>query len=222
MTIRRDYIPKAHDAFYAWQTNFFNRSNEKLNSFKIDPEEFKEVIARKSKFELAYLRASNADGANRADRVERDERESEYKAAIRAFVNEHIRFNSNVSDYDRKYLGLTVADTTPTPSSVPATHPVLTVDFSEPQKHIIHIQDSASSSKTKPAGVMHCEIWSKQGGEMPVSDSELSFVGSSTKSTFVLTYDASLSGTRVYYKARWVSTRSQQGSFGIVTVAVIG
>ncbi|MDR1698476.1 MAG: hypothetical protein LBR75_01445 [Prevotellaceae bacterium] len=216
----KDYIPATQARFFVWQSDFYNRVNEKLNSFKIDAEKLKAVTAAKSKYELAFSRASNVDTANRADRVERDERAADYKAAIRLFVNENIRFNGNISDYDRQYLGLTVADKTPTPATIPATRPVLTVDFSEPQKHVLHIRDSASSKKTKPAGVMHCEIWRKQGGEMPQSDSELAFAGSSTKSTFSVIYDSALAGTRVYYKARWVNTRSEPGNFGVLTAAV--
>ncbi|MDR1698866.1 MAG: hypothetical protein LBR75_03465, partial [Prevotellaceae bacterium] len=122
-----DYIPHTHAQFFTWQSDFYNRVNEKLNSFKIDAEKLKAVTAAKSKYELAYSRASNPEAANRADRVERDEREADYKSAIRLFVNENIRYNSSVSDYDRQYLGLTVADHTPTPATVPTTHPVIEV-----------------------------------------------------------------------------------------------
>ncbi len=216
-----DYIPKAHDAFFVWQGNFYSRANEKLSSFKIDPEKFKPVTAAKSKYEQAFNRASNPEGANSSDRVERDERETEYKTVIRQFVNENIRFNSNVSDYDRTYLGLTVADGSQTPAPVPATHPVLKIDISQPQQHTILIQDEASSSKAKPAGVMQCEIWFKVSQEVPTED-EMAYAGSSSKATFVVKYKDTQSGLRAYYKARWVNTRGEQGPWGAMVSAVIG
>ncbi len=217
-----DYIPRTHDEFYAWQANFFNRSNEKLNSFKIEPEKLKDVTARKSKFELAYLRASNPDGANRADRVERDEREAEYKAAIRAFVNENIRFNSNVSDYDRQYLGLTVVDTKPTPAAVPVTHPVIKVDISEPGRHTLHIADENKSGKAKPAGVKECEIWYKIADEAPTHYDDLHYAGSASKATFLLSFDVPQRGKKVWYNARWVNTRGAKGPWGEFQNAFIG
>ncbi len=192
-----------------------------MNSFKIEPEKLKDVTARKSKFELAYLRASNPDGANRADRVERDQREAEYKAAIRAFVNENIRFNSNVSDYDRQYLGLTVVDDVPTPAAVPTTRPVLFIDFSESRQHTLHISDEEKSGKAKPKGVKACEIWYKIGDEEPVDDSELSYAGSSSKSTFLVTFDLAQRGKKVYYNARWINTRGAKGPWGEFASAII-
>ncbi|MDR1698863.1 MAG: hypothetical protein LBR75_03450, partial [Prevotellaceae bacterium] len=175
-----DYIPLAHAHFFTWQTDFYNRVNEKLNSFKFDAEKLKAVTAAKSKYELAYSRASNPDAANRADRVERDEREADYKSAIRLFVNENIRYNSSVSDYDRQYLGLTVADTTPTPATIPATHPVIEVDFSETRVHTLHLRDESKSGKRKPSGVRNAEVWSKVGGDTPADDSELMLAGTTS------------------------------------------
>jgi hypothetical protein len=218
----KDYIPATHANFYVWQGEFFKKVSESASDFNIDEAKVTGLSATKTLYETAFQRAANADGANRSDRVERDKQEAAYKSQIRGFVNENLRYNSLVSDYDRQYLGLTVADSKPTAAAIPATSPVLTVDFSQPQKHTISIQDSASARKTKPAGVMHCEIWRKQGGEAPVSDSDLSFAGSATKSTFVLNYDGALSGTRIYYKARWVNTRGEAGSFGVMATAVIG
>ncbi len=216
-----DYIPRTHDSFYAWQNNFYNRVNEKLNSFKIDAAKIKEVTAAKSKYEQAYQRASNADSASRADRVERDKRESDYKTAIRAFVNENIRYNSSVGEYDRQYLGLTVPDTTPTAASVPATHPVLSIDFSQPQQHTVHIKDEKLDSKRKPEGVKECEIWYKISDEQPLRDSDLQYAGSATKSTFSLNFGAEEQGNRVWYKGRWVNTRGQQGTWSVYTSAII-
>ena len=216
-----DYIPKPHDKFFVWQGDFYNRAQEKLNSFQIDAGKFQPVTAAKSKYELAFHRASNPEGANASDRVERDEREAEYKAVIRGFVNENIRFNSRVSDYDRKYLGLTIPDSKPTPSTVPATHPVIEVDFSETRVHTLHIRDEHGQSKAKPHGVRNCELWSKVGGDAPADDSELTLAGTASSGKLRLTYAIEQTGLRVYYQARWVSTRSEAGEFGEVVSAII-
>ncbi len=217
-----DYIPQAHDAFFAWQNNFYSYTNENLSSFKIEPEKFDKVTAAKGRYELAYWQASNPDAANRADRVERNESEAEYKRAIRAFVNAHIRFNEDVSDYDRKYMGLTVADTTPTRARVPATHPVIEIDFSEAREHTLYLRDEAKTGRAKPAGVRNAEVWRKVGGGSPVGDGEMTLAGTTSNGKLRLGYDLALVGSRVYYQARWVNTRSQAGGFGEVVWAIIG
>ncbi len=161
------------------------------------------------------------EGANAADRVELRQRTAQYKSVIRQLNNEHLRFNSNVSDYDRKYLGLTVIDTKPTPAPVPETHPVLKVDFSQPSRHTLHIADEAKSGKGKPDGVKECEIWYKIADEKPTHYSELLYAGSSSKSPFLMEYDSSDEGKRVWYNARWVNTRGQHGPWGGYASAII-
>ena len=221
MSVKRDYVPEAQAKFFIWQGDFYDRVNEKLNSFKIDAAKLKDVTAAKSKYEQAFQRASNAESANRADRVERNERAKQYKTEIRKFVNENIRYNSNVSDYDRQYLGLTVTDTIPTAAPVPATHPVLSVDFSQPQQHTVHIKDEKLDTKRKPEGVKECEIWYKISDEQPQNDSELQYAGSATKATFVTNFGSAEQGRRVWYKGRWVNTRGQHGTWSVYTSAII-
>ena len=216
-----DYLPRAKAALYVWQDIFYNRVMEKQGSFKIDEAKYKPLTAAKSKYDLSFGRANNVDSANRADRVELKVRTAEYKAEIRKFINENIRFNSNVSEYDRQYLGLTIADTTPTPVTVPLTHPVIEIDFSETRVHILHLKDESKSGKSKPAGVRNAEVFAKVGGEPPVDDSELLLAGTPSDGKLRLTYAAGQVGLRVYYQARWVNTRSQAGEFGSVVSAVI-
>ncbi len=221
MSSGKDYLPQSQSKFFIWQSDFYDRVNEKLNSFKIDAAKLKDVTASKSKYEQAFERASNAESANRADRVERNERAAAYKTEIRKFVNENIRYNSNVSDYDRQYLGLKVPDTTPTPVSVPATHPVIEVDFSETRVHTLHLKDEGKSGKSKPSGVRNAEVWAKVGGDPPVDDSEMMLFGTTSDGKLRLTYPSGQVGLRVYYQSRWVNTRSQAGAFGSVVSAII-
>lgn len=215
------YIPRAHNKFYVWQGDFYSRVSEKQGSFAIDVSKFKALTEAQHKYIQAFDRASNPDEANRADRVERNEREAEYIRVIRNFVNENVRYNSRVSDYDRKYLGLVVPDKKPTPAAIPETHPLIEVDFSETRVHKLRMKDERTKSTAKPAGVRDAEIWAKVGGKSPSENSELTLVGSSSNGKLRLNYELSQLGEKVYYQARWVNTRSQPGEFGPIVMAVI-
>jgi hypothetical protein len=208
------YIPQSHDGFHRFAGVFYDRLSEKLGSFKLDESVLKPLTAAKGKYELAYDRAANPDGASRADRLERDEREADYRQAIREVVNAWIRYNPNVGDYDKKYLGLTIADKTPTPAVIPATHPVIKVDFSEPSRHTLHISDEDKSGRAKPEGVKECEIWYKIAAEEPAHYDDLHYAGSASKATFLLTFDVPERGKKVWYNARWVNTRGAKGPWG--------
>jgi hypothetical protein len=209
-----DYLPTTHARFFEWQSDFYDRLSEKMNSFQIDESKLKPLTAVKSKYELAHQRASNPDLASRADRLERDEREVEYKAEIRLFVNENIRYNSRVTDYDKQALMLVVPDRSPTPAAVPATHPVIKVDFSEPSRHTLHIMDESKNGKAKPAGIKECEIWYKIADEEPARYDDLHYAGSASKPVFLLTFDVPERGKKVWYNARWVNTRGEKGPWG--------
>ena len=208
------FMPRTKNEFYVWQSNFCPRISEKLGSFKIEESKFKPVLALQSKYELSRSRASNPDSANRADRVELKKRTAEYQAAIRTFINECIRFNSNVSEYDRQYLGLNIPDTTPTAAPVPTTCPVLTIDSSKTARHTLHIADLEKSGTGKPAGVKECEIWYQISDVAPAHFDDMRYAGSSSRASFVLVFDVPERGKRIWYNARWVSTRGEKGPWG--------
>lgn len=216
-----DFIPTTHDGFFVWQDVFYNRVNEKLNSFKIDAAKLKPLTAAQSKYVLAFHRSENKEASNHADIVERNEREAEYKHEIRTFINAWIRYNPDISDYDKKYLGLVIADRKPTLTPVPVTRPVLKIDFSEPSRHTLHIHDENLKDKKHPAGVKECEIWYKIAAEQPLHYDELHYAGVSTKSTFLVEYDSADEGKKVWYNARWLNTRGEHGPWGKYENAVI-
>lgn len=215
------YIPRAHDEFFVWQNNFFSLVNEKCDSFNIDAGELANLKEKKGIYEVAFHRASNFETANSADRLARNIHEQEYKTAIRHFVNGNIRFNRYVSNADKQALGLNVSDRTPTAASIPLTHPVIEIDFSETRVHTLYLKDEALSGKSKPAGVRNAEVWVKTGGEPPADDSEMTLAGAPSNGKLRLTYGIQQVGLRAYYQARWINTRSQAGAFGSVVSAII-
>ncbi len=216
-----NFIPRAHNKFYTWQDYFYNYIVEKQSDFNIDEADIEEISAAKSRYEEAFDRASSPDTANRADRAERNRCEAEFQRVIRRIVNENIRYNSDVSSYDRQYIGLGIADTTLTAAKVPTSYPVLNVDFSQPQRHKLRIQDAKLDSKRKPAGVMGCEVWYAISDDMPQHASELRFAGVATKATFTLDFDPAEEGKKVWYRARWINTRGKHGGWGLFTGARI-
>ncbi len=216
-----DFIPTTRDTFHTWQGNLFDRLMEKVGSFKLEAADMKDLEAAKSKYELAHKRASNPESANRADRVELRERTATYKAMIRQFNNSCLRFNSYVSDYDRQYLGLTVVDTNPTPAAVPVSQPALSIDFSAPLHHSILIKDNKLNSKRKPAGVKECEIWYTIAVDEPLLESDMQYAGVCGKSTFGMDFNLADRGKKVWYRARWINTRGQHGTWGVYASAII-
>ena len=57
-------------------------------------------------------------------------------------------------------------------------------------------------------------IWYKIGGTAPVSEKDLSYVGSTANHTFTCTFDGTEAGLMVYYWIRWVNSKNDKGSWG--------
>ncbi len=79
--------------------------------------------------------------------------------------------------------------------------------------HKISFTDNVSSKKAKPYGVKGCEIWSKIGGETPVSQSEMVYLGTLTTTPYTINYDGTQGGLMVYYWVRWVDKKNK-GKWG--------
>ncbi len=136
-------------------------------------------------------------------------------------MNENIRHNSSVSDYDRQYLGLVIPDRTLTPAPVPLTYPDLTVDFSKPRQHTVHVKDEEKAGKGKPAGVKECEIWYEVSDTEPVRQSAMRYAGSTASGKLLLEFELEERGKKVWYCGRWINTRGQHGPWGEFIAAFI-
>ena len=130
-----------------------------------------------------------------------------------------------VSDEERKALGITVRDTTPTGISAAvaaATRPVGMVSTAQRLRHEIRFFDEATpTSRAKPDGVMGCEIWVKIGTTPPADSSECTFLALDTASPYTAEYPGAAAGKTAYYMLRWVTTRGDKGPWSETLAATI-
>ncbi len=118
--------------------------------------------------------------------------------------------------------GVTVPDTTPTPSGPPTTAPVGQVDTSQRLQHTISFSDATTpTSKAKPAGVRGCEIWMKVGPPLPVTAADLAFVTLDTRTPHVIAFDGADANKTITYWLRWVSTRGETGPWSAAVSATV-
>ncbi|MDR1561632.1 MAG: hypothetical protein LBS54_00915, partial [Dysgonamonadaceae bacterium] len=146
---QKHYLPKAYSALSAWLITFINYLAGNLQRFGITPEEFEPVRNKAAEYNLAHIKAEEPN-AGSADRLNRKKKAEEVSTETREFVNEHLRFNKNVTEEDKVNLGLTVPDPEPSPAPPPKTAPKGTVDYSKRQKHLLRVKDSHYSGRAKP------------------------------------------------------------------------
>ena len=96
---------------------------------------------------------------------------------------------------------------------MPDSEPNGAVDDSYRLAHKISYTDSASGKKAKPHGALGVEIWQKIGGVAPVSVSDLTLLETVTKTPFVVGFEGTQAGSKVWYWMRWTN-KTSKGNWG--------
>jgi hypothetical protein len=218
----QDYIPHKEPQFNIWQAILIAAVEANATLWGVPAESITKIKALQAAWVAAYAKASNRKERSTTEVHAKDDAMEAFKKGIRKLVSEYLAFNSKVSDTDRKSMGLTIRTGQRTSSPVPETYPIAYIDISTPLQHAIHLTDSGSNERGKPAGVHGCEIWVKVGGEEPKTGSEYTFLALDTKSPYVANYDLADVGKQVWYRFRWVNKLGQPGPWSHPYGTVIG
>ncbi|MCI0358498.1 MAG: hypothetical protein L0211_08450 [Planctomycetaceae bacterium] len=215
------YIPRGDAEFDAWQANFVAVVGGNLAGYGLVAGDLTPVAAAQTAWNASFPAHVTAQAAAQSARQTKDGDRSAYEQVVRAVVRK-IQATASVTGTAKAAAGITVPDTTPTPSGPPPTAPAGRVDTSQRLAHTVHFADSATpTSKARPPGVRGCEIWMKIGGPAPVDPAELSFVTLDTRTPHLVTFDGADAGKLVTYWLRWVSTRGEAGPWSAALAATI-
>ncbi len=216
-----DFIPRSDPEFNLWQNNLVTESEANMIPWGLTEPDLAPVKVLKTKWESAFLAASNKQNRTSAEVQAKGDARGVYEPALRNFVAEFLANNGKVSDADRTRLGITVRSESRTASPVPASSPVGRVDFSVLLQHTVNFSDEATpTSRAKPTGVHGCEIWMKIG-EAPATVNELTYLATSTASPHIVSFGESDAGKKAHYRLRWVNTRGERGPWSTLFGATI-
>lgn len=119
-------------------------------------------------------------------------------------MSQRLQATARVSDTVRAALGLKIRDTVRTEVGVPTTRPLATVDIRDRRPHKISFVDETNPNRrTKPKGVLGCEIWVKIGDAPPASSDDLEFIGLDTVTFYTAKFEAEDGNKIAYYMLRW-------------------
>jgi hypothetical protein len=216
-----DYIPQGDSTFLTWVKNLFAYLVIHAIDWNIDPTTWMHIYPpMTTAYEDALTKAKDPNRGT-ADVLLKNETRDVLKTAMRKYVNEHLKYNSLIGDDDRKRLGLSVRDTKPTPAPDPTTFPVAAVKHPSPGVIEIHVTDSESGRKAKPAGIHGFELaWGIL--ETPPADwGQLSHSSFCTRTPLRLTFSGNERGKTLYFALRWENTRGVKGPWTEILNAII-
>ncbi|HZN32298.1 MAG TPA: hypothetical protein VFB80_00715, partial [Pirellulaceae bacterium] len=179
------------------------------------------VTTAQTAWNTGFAAQQTAQAAAEAATQTKDAQRESLVAAVRTVVRK-IQATPAVTGSAKAAAGITVPDTTPTPSGPPTTAPVGQVDTSQRLQHTVSFVDSATpTSKAKPAGVRGCEIWMKIGTPPPAAAGDLVFVTLDTRTPHTIPFEGADGGKLVTYWLRWVSTRGETGPWSAAVGATV-
>ena len=216
-----DYIPRNDATFNEWQINLITIIGKNFPVWDLNPGRFDDLKSAQTEWKQIHVIASNKNDRSATDVLEKNKIRAKFEKVIREYVKANIAYNPNVTDADREKMGLTIPSSIRKPYPVPTTAPTAEIDFNGRLQHVIYFKDIITTKRAKPEGVHGCEIWCKIGNEPPVTESELSFLATDTRTPYKVLYKDEQKGLTAYYRLRWVNTRGECGPWSAIVSATI-
>jgi len=218
-----DYIPASDGDFDAWQANFITYASANAAALGLDPlVDIPPLTTAQTTWTADRAAHTSAQAAAVSAREGKDGARSALEGVVRSLVA-RLQASSDVDDAERQALGITVRDPVRTAIGAPTTRPIVSIDSSQRMQHTIAFVDEATPTRrAKPAGVRGVQIWVKIGDPAPVDPSELTYLGTDTRTPYLTTFDGVDANKVAHYMLRWESTRGEVGPWSETGSATVG
>jgi hypothetical protein len=214
-----NYVPSHCEQFLFWAKKLIGYAEANAGRMQIPNQAITPLRSLLSAYEQAFIKAKDPN-RGKVDVQEKNRTRKELEKAIRAFVKTHINFNPAVTKAERENMGLPVYGTVRSPSPIPVSNPVLSVNTGISRRLSLRYKDKESGKRGKPKGVREIEVRWEIFDTSPSDIGELKNTALATSQPITLDFKESQRGKKVYMCGRWVSTRGN-GPFGSITEAVI-
>lgn len=204
------YIPTKDADFDSWLTNFSALLSASPTTYGLTSGDATTVAGVTTSWSAAYAAATNPATRTSVTIAAKDAARNAATATVRPLATQVSR-NAGVSNDDKTALGVNLPNPSRTPVPAPTTVPALSlVSAIHNQQTLAYRDTSTPTSKAKPFGATHLELW-QFIGIAPATDvttgKPLTLATKSPVAIGTLTTD---SGKIATYWGRW-STRSGPG-----------
>lgn len=216
-----DFLPSTDADLSPWLTNYVTLLTANPTDYGLLAGDATAVGALNDDYQAALtLRVDPSTNSSAAVADLHDKR-----VAVKALVRTQarvIRAYTSITSLLLSGIGLTVADTDPTPIPAPATKPVLAVERYESNQHVLRLRDESTPTSSKKAdGAWAAEIFCKVGPGAPASIADCTYLGLASKRLFIASQDPADAGKTAYYLARWTTRRGLTGPVSSQLAATI-
>jgi hypothetical protein len=216
-----DYIPESDGKFLVWDKKLFAEVELNAAEWNLNPESWAHINPPLiMKYEIALGKAQNQN-RGKADVFAKNEARNILKKETRQYVNEFLKYNSQISNDERKRIGLPVYDRKLTPVGTPETLPAVMVKYLAPGVLEFNVTDSKSGRKAKPAGIHGFELKWAILDAAPKKWEQLAYSSFATHTPLRLSFDGEERGKMLYFALRWENTRGVKGPWTEIRNTII-
>lgn len=214
-----DYLPSADADFDIWQQNFYSYVNAHLSELGLTASDLAPLTSAQTVWQNAFSANLAAQAAALGARQGKDTARDNFESLTRSFVR-RVQAIPNMTDAARASMNITVPRDR-APATAPTTRPVVSISTDQRLRHTVNFVDETTpNSKGKPDGVTGCEIWNKVG-DAPAGPSQLTYLGTDTRTPYVAEYHESDAGKVAHYMLRWINTKGETGPWSQTVSATI-
>jgi hypothetical protein len=217
----RDYIPAKDADFDALQDNIYNSVMAHAPQWLIPQQLITALDPSRMRWNTSYATYCNPAMRTRAVTQEKKDARKAYQTNLRPFIQGQIMHNTQVTDADRRSMGLPVYNRTPTQAPTPKSRTIMEIVFSQIMKHILYVSDSEMEGPGKPDYIIGFEVWRFVGGDTEPTYEMMQFVELATRSPHTVEYTSADRGKMIWYASRWVNTRGEKGPWSEFVSAIV-
>lgn len=156
-----NYIPRPDGDFSAWAQHYYDAVSKFYEEQGFDQELLTPLMKALETWNAQYPAHVSAQQRAEAARQAKDAARAALEKEVRPVTN-FVQGYPKTTDADRAEIGITVRDTSKTPSPTPTTRPLVTVDPAARLTHELRLVDEGSPTRRgKPEGVAGAEVWVK-------------------------------------------------------------
>ena len=216
-----DYIPRQEYKLLDWAKKLAGYATSHCINWKIEAPGAK-MSTCINNYETAFMKVISPN-RGKVDTLEKNEAKKALIKECRTYTQGFLAKNPYVTDADRKEMGITVRDTTPT--SVPDPNGQAVADISYPgrtqlQLRAKHIEGTPENAKANYGYRIFSGIYAS-GDALPSSGKDLHESKFTRKKKTIYTFEPEDSGKKAFFCIRYENSKGKTGPWGPLFWAII-
>ncbi|MDR1371734.1 MAG: hypothetical protein LBJ17_01210 [Dysgonamonadaceae bacterium] len=219
-----DYIPVEESKFYAWEVNFVNIAKISYEVWGIPEYKWEELLSEQEEYHDKYALSNDPQTRTSAIVFAKNTARKTFTSVLRKVIKGYITYNLNVTDNNRKTLGLPIHKTTRTPSPKPTEKADFDIKQETGSRLNVHFRYRYSDQEqiaARPPFIHGIEITWAILKTHPESYNDLIHSVFDTRSPYTFQFDIKDAGKKFFCALRWENTRGEKGPWSEIKSAII-